>query len=185
MLKEAITDKTKWFIFASPTNPTGATYTREQIQNSPTFYLSIPMSTFFAMTCTSIVFDGRSFATLIEVEPRLRRGRSPVTASPKHSMTGWRVGFAAGPAAYRRVVEDAITSTAGSRCGWTSGGGRCPVGTTGLRQRTHQRPQDRRDMLYDALNAIPGYDVIVERDVLVLFLRCFHRQDDACWKAHQ
>ena len=175
MLKEAISDKTKWFIFASPTNPTGATYTREQIRELADVLLEHPN---VYILCDDVyehlVYDGRSFATLIEVEPRLRdRTVTCNGVSKAYSMTGWRVGFAAGPAPLIAALSKMQSqSTAGSSAVGQAAAAAALLGPLDyVRERTKDL-QDRRDMLYDALNAIPGLRCDRPEGAMYLFCSC-------------
>jgi len=175
MLKEAITDKTKWFIFASPTNPTGATYTREQIRELADVLLEHPN---VYILCDDVyehlVFDGRSFATLIEVEPRLRERTITCNGVSKaYSMTGWRVGFAAGPAPLIAALSKMQSqSTAGSSAVGQAAAAAALLGPLDYVKERTKDLQDRRDMLYDALNAIPGLRCDRPEGAMYLFCSC-------------
>ena len=175
MLKEAISDKTKWFIFASPTNPTGATYTREQIRELADVLLEHPN---VYILCDDVyehlVFDGRSFATLIEVEPRLRdRTVTCNGVSKAYSMTGWRVGFAAGPAPLIAALSKMQSqSTAGSSAVGQAAAAAALLGPLDYVKERTKDLQDRRDMLYDALNAIPGLRCDRPEGAMYLFCSC-------------
>ena len=98
-LAAAITPQTKWFIFNSPSNPTGAAYTREEIKaltdvlvkHDHVWVLSDDIY-------EHLVYDGFRFTTPAEVEPRLKlRTLTLNGVSKAYSMTGWRIGYAGGP----------------------------------------------------------------------------------------
>jgi len=105
-LEAAITPKTKWFIFNSPSNPTGAGYTRDELKaltdvlmrHRPVWVMSDDMY-------DQLVFDDFRFCTPAEVEPGLYD--RPLTCngvSKAYAMTGWRIGYAAGPVALIKAM---------------------------------------------------------------------------------
>jgi aspartate aminotransferase len=98
-LEAAITPNTKWFLFNSPSNPTGAGYTREDLKALTDVLLRHPHV--WVMTddmYEHLVYDGFEFATPAEVEPRLYDRTLTINGVSKaYCMTGWRIGFAGGP----------------------------------------------------------------------------------------
>lgn len=98
-LEAAITPKTKWFIFNSPSNPTGAGYTAEELKGLTDVLLRHPHV--WVMTddmYEHLAFDGFEFATPAQVEPQLYDRTLTVNGVSKaYAMTGWRIGYAAGP----------------------------------------------------------------------------------------
>ena len=100
-LEAAITPKTKWFIFNSPSNPTGAAYSRAEIaglaevlqRHSHVHILSDDIY-------EHLVYDGFEFAAMAQVAPELyNRTLTMNGVSKGYAMTGWRIGFAGGDAA--------------------------------------------------------------------------------------
>ncbi|PYC48861.1 aspartate transaminase [Litorivita pollutaquae] len=98
-LEAAITPKTKWFIFNSPSNPTGAGYTRDELKALTDVLLRHPHV--WVMTddmYEHLVYDDYVFCTPAEVEPKLyERTLTCNGVSKAYAMTGWRIGYAAGP----------------------------------------------------------------------------------------
>ena len=98
-LESAITPKTKWFIFNSPSNPTGAGYTRDELKGLTAVLMRHPQV--WVMTddmYEHLVFDDFKFCTPAEVEPGLYdRTLTCNGVSKAYAMTGWRIGYAAGP----------------------------------------------------------------------------------------
>ena len=98
-LEAAITPKTKWLIFNSPSNPTGAGYNREQLKALTDVLLRHPHV--WVMTddmYEHLVFDDFEFVTPAQVEPALYdRTLTCNGVSKAYAMTGWRIGYAAGP----------------------------------------------------------------------------------------
>jgi aspartate aminotransferase len=99
-LDRAITPKTKWLIFNSPSNPSGAAYTKDELRALADVLLKHPQV--WVLTddmYEHLVYDGFRFFTLAQVEPALyERTLTMNGVSKAYSMTGWRIGYAAGPA---------------------------------------------------------------------------------------
>ncbi|NIZ15152.1 pyridoxal phosphate-dependent aminotransferase [Phaeobacter sp. HF9A] len=98
-LEAAITPKTKWLIFNSPSNPTGAGYTRDELKALTDVLLRHPHV--WVMTddmYEHLAYDDFTFCTPAEVEPALYdRTLTCNGVSKAYAMTGWRIGYAAGP----------------------------------------------------------------------------------------
>ena len=99
-LDRAITPKTKWLIFNSPSNPSGAAYSAMELRALADVLLRHPhMWVLTDDMYEHLVYDGFRFATLAQVEPALYdRTLTMNGVSKAYSMTGWRIGYAAGPA---------------------------------------------------------------------------------------
>ena len=101
VLERAITPKTKWLIFNSPSNPTGAAYSREEIKAVTDVLLKHPHV--WIMTddiYEHLLYDGNKFHTVAEVEPGLFDRTLTINGLSKaYCMTGWRLGYAGGPVA--------------------------------------------------------------------------------------
>ena len=98
-LEAAITPKTKWFIFNSPSNPSGAAYSHDELKALTDVLMRHPHA--WVMTddmYEHLVYDDFTFATPAEVEPGLYDRTLTVNGVSKaYCMTGWRIGYAGGP----------------------------------------------------------------------------------------
>jgi aspartate aminotransferase len=98
-LEAAISDKTKWLILNTPSNPSGAAYTAEELRGLADVLLRHPHV--YVLTddiYEVLVYDGRAFSTIAEIEPRLMdRTVTMNGVSKSHAMTGWRIGYCTGP----------------------------------------------------------------------------------------
>src|ERR1700759_2717666 len=98
-LEKAITPKTKWLIFTQPSNPAGACYTREQLKGLTDVLMKHPHV--WVLTddmYEHLVYGGFKFTTVLEVEPGLyERTLTMNGVSKAYAMTGWRIGYCAGP----------------------------------------------------------------------------------------
>ena len=124
-LEAAITPKTKWLIFNSPSNPTGAGYTRSELKGLTDVLMRHPHV--WVMTddmYEHLVYDDFTFCTPAEVEPALYpRTLTTNGVSKAYCMTGWRIGYAAGPVeliAAMRKVQSQSTSNPCSISQWAA-----------------------------------------------------------------
>ena len=158
-LEAAITPQTKWLIFNSPSNPTGAGYRRDELMALTQVLLRHPHV--WLMTddmYEHITFDGFAFSTPAQVEPALYDRTLTVNGVSKaYAMTGWRIGYAAGPGvlvdAMRKVQSQSTTNPCSLRQ-WAAvealnGPQADLVPNAALFQR-------RRDMVVEMLNAAEG-----------------------------
>ena len=105
-LEAAITPKTKWFIFNSPSNPTGAGYTRDELKALTDVLMRHPQVWVMSDDMYEhLVFDDFKFCTPAEIEPGLYdRTLTCNGVSKSYAMTGWRIGYAAGPIALIKAM---------------------------------------------------------------------------------
>ncbi|HMM15631.1 MAG TPA: pyridoxal phosphate-dependent aminotransferase [Parvibaculum sp.] len=98
-LEKAITPKTKWFIFNSPSNPTGAAYTHDELKKLTDVLLRHPHVWILSDDMYEhLSYDGFKFVTPAQVEPKLYdRTLTMNGVSKAYAMTGWRIGYCAGP----------------------------------------------------------------------------------------
>jgi aspartate aminotransferase len=98
-LDRAITPKTKWLVFNSPSNPTGAAYSQAELKALTDVLLKHPHV--WVLTddmYEHLLYDGHKFFTIAQVEPKLyERTLTMNGLSKAYCMTGWRLGYAAGP----------------------------------------------------------------------------------------
>lgn len=97
MLEEAITVKTKVLVLNSPSNPTGAVYSPQELQELAKILLKHPNIYIISDDIYEhIVFDGKEFCNIAQVEPKLKDRTVTVNGVSKgYAMTGWRLGYAA------------------------------------------------------------------------------------------
>jgi len=124
-LEAAITPKTKWFIFNSPSNPTGAGYTWDELKALTDVLLRHPHVWIMSDDMYEfLAFDGFKFCTPAEVEPKLYdRTLTCNGVSKAYAMTGWRIGYAAGPVELigaMRKIQSQSTSNPNSIAQWAA-----------------------------------------------------------------
>jgi aspartate aminotransferase len=101
VLDKAITPKTKWFVFNAPSNPTGAAYSADDLKKLTDVLMQPKNAHVWVLTddmYEHLLYDGLKFFTPAQVEPRLYdRTLTMNGLSKAYCMTGWRLGYAAGP----------------------------------------------------------------------------------------
>lgn len=174
-LAEAIGPKTRWLILNSPSNPTGAVYDRDELQALAEVLLAHPQVLILADDIYEhLLFDGRDFLTLAQVEPRLAaRTLTMNGVSKAYAMTGWRIGFATGP----RWLLEAMEKLQGQQ---TSGA--CSISQHAAIAAlddpkdfiAHSREvfQRRRDFMVELLNQAPGISCEVPDGAFYAFADC-------------
>ena len=172
-LEAAITPRSKWLLFSSPSNPTGATYDATHLEALAEVLSRHPH---VHVLCDDVyehlIFDGRRFATLAEVSPALRERTVTCNGVSKaYSMTGWRVGFAGGP---RHIIAAMSKMQSQSTSGVSAvSQAAAAAALTGPLDYVHQRTanlQHRRDLLFDRLAQIP--ELTCHRPEGAMYLYC-------------
>ena len=158
-LEAAITPNTKWLIFNSPSNPTGAGYSREELKELTDVLLRHPQV--WVMTddmYEHLAYDGFEFCTPAQVEPQLYdRTLTCNGVSKAYAMTGWRIGYAAGPEpliAAMRKVQSQSTSNPCSVSQWAAV--EALNGPQDFLASNNDVFKRRRDLVVGMLNAIDG-----------------------------
>lgn len=158
-LEAAITPKTKWLILNSPSNPTGAAYTRADLRALADVLLKHPHV--WVMTddmYEHLVYDGFEFTTIAQVEPKLLdRTLTLNGVSKAYSMTGWRVGYAAGPAELIKAM-DIIQSQSTTHTSSISQAAAAAAlnGPQDFLKDWRKQFQARRDLVVEMLNQAKG-----------------------------
>ena len=158
-LEAAITPRTRWVIFNSPSNPTGAGYSRDELTALTDVLLRHPHV--WVMTddmYEHLAYGDFEFCTPAQVEPGLHdRTLTCNGVSKAYCMTGWRIGFAAGPErliAAMRKIQSQSTSNPCTISQWAAVA--ALNGPHDFIAENNAVFQRRRDLVVDALNAIPG-----------------------------
>ena len=117
-LEAAITPKTKWFIFNSPSNPTGAGYTRAELKALCDVLMRHPQVWVMSDDMYEHqVFDDFEFSTPAEIEPGLYdRTLTCNGVSKAYAMTGWRIGYAGGPVALIKAMGTIQSQSTSNPC---------------------------------------------------------------------
>ncbi len=174
-LERAITPKTKWLILNQPSNPTGACYTRDQLKALTDVLLRHPHV--WVLTddmYEHLVFGGFEFHTIVEIEPRLYdRTLTMNGVSKAYAMTGWRIGYCAGPreliAAMAKLQSQSATNAA-SISQWAAV--EALNGTQDFIPKNQKIFEERRDLVVSMLNQAKGIQCSVPEGAFYVYPSC-------------
>ncbi len=174
-LARAITPRTKWFVFNSPSNPTGAAYSAEELRGIADVLLDNPHVWILTDDMYEhLVYDDFTFATLAEVEPKLYdRTLTMNGVSKAYAMTGWRIGYAAGPVELinaMRKVESQSTSNPTSISQWAA-----VEALNGPQDFIPERNavfKERRDLVVGMLNQAKGLQCPMPEGAFYVYPSC-------------
>ncbi|WP_431300407.1 pyridoxal phosphate-dependent aminotransferase [Tabrizicola sp. BL-A-41-H6] len=158
-LEAAITPKTKWFIFNSPSNPTGAGYTRTELKALTDVLMRHPHVWVMSDDMYEhLVFDDFEFCTPAEVEPGLYdRTLTCNGVSKAYAMTGWRIGYAAGPVALIKAMGTIQSQSTSNPCSVSQYAAlEALSGPQDFLAPNRALFQRRRDLVVSMLNAAEG-----------------------------
>ena len=171
-LEAAISPKTKWLILNTPSNPSGAAYTADELRGLTEVLLRHPQVHILTDDIYEVlVYDGGSFATVAEVEPRLmERTLTMNGVSKSHAMTGWRIGYCTGPRELLGAMlklQSQSTTNPSSISQWAAVEAlNGPQGFLGDWRRVFQA---RRDLVVAGLNANTGMDCLTPEGAFYVF----------------
>lgn len=158
-LEAAITPKTKWFIFNSPSNPTGAAYTRAELKALTDVLVRYPHV--WVLTddmYEHLVYDDFEFTTVAQVEPELyERTLTLNGVSKAYCMTGWRLGYAGAPEFLIKAMatlQSQSTTNPSSITQWASV--EALDGPQDFIARNNAVFKERRDLVVSMLNQAKG-----------------------------
>ncbi|HEY8263315.1 MAG TPA: pyridoxal phosphate-dependent aminotransferase [Methyloceanibacter sp.] len=158
-LAAAITPKTKWFIFNSPSNPTGAAYTRDEIKVLTDVLVKHPQVWVLSDDIYEhLVYDDFKFTTPAQVEPKLKdRTLTMNGVSKAYSMTGWRIGYGGGPEPLIKAISTLQSQSTSNPCSisqWASV--EALEGPQDFLKDWVKSFQERRDLVVSMLNQAKG-----------------------------
>ena len=174
-LDAAITDKTKWFIFNSPSNPSGAAYSAEELKKLTDVLLKYPHVWILTDDMYEhLVYDKFVFATPAEVEPQLyERTLTMNGVSKAYCMTGWRIGYCAGPLALIKAmtkIQSQSTSNPTSISQWAALEALNGPQDFVAEHNTHFKR--RRDLVVKLLNDAQGIECITPEGAFYVYPSC-------------
>ncbi len=158
-LDAAITPRTKWVILNSPSNPSGAAYSRDDLKGLTDVLVAHPHV--WVMTddmYEHLVYDDFVFTTPAQVEPALYDRTLTVNGVSKaYAMTGWRIGYAGGPADLVKAMAKIQSQSTSNPCSISQAAAiEALSGPQDFIAERARAFRERRDLVVDLLNAIPG-----------------------------
>jgi aspartate aminotransferase len=174
-LDAAITPRTRWVFINSPSNPSGTAYSAVQLLPILEVVLNHPQVWVLADDIYEhILYDGLAFATPVAVLPALRERTLTVNGvSKSYAMTGWRLGYGAGPKAL--IAAMAVVQSQATSCASSISQAAAVAALTGPQDVVAERCrafQARRDLVVAALNASPGLRCRVPEGAFYTFASC-------------
>jgi len=173
-LKKAINKKTKWLIINSPSNPTGSCYTKEEIQelskilikNKNVFILSDDIY-------EHITYDGFEFFTIAQIKALKERTLTMNGVSKSYSMTGWRIGYGAGPKdIIKAMAKIQSQSTTNPSSISQAAAVEALNGVQDFIKTRSDSFKERRDFVVESLNNIPGLSCLKPNGAFYVFPNC-------------
>jgi len=173
-LKKAITKKTKWLIINSPSNPTGSCYTKKEIQelskilikNKKVFILSDDIY-------EHIIYDGFEFFTIAQIKALKDRTLTMNGVSKSYSMTGWRIGYGAGPKdIIKAIAKIQSQSTTNPSSISQAAAVEALNGTQDFIKTRSESFKERRDFVVKTLNNIKGLSCLKPNGAFYVFPNC-------------
>lgn len=174
-LKAAITPRTRWLILNSPSNPTGAVYSRFELQALADVLLEHPQVLVLSDDIYEhLIFDDLEFFTIAQVEPRLcERVLTMNGVSKAYAMTGWRIGFGTGPAWLIEAMEKLQgQQTSGASTISQHAALAALTGPQDCIKQFRAAFQKRRDLVVKLLNEAPGLRCEVPQGAFYAFASC-------------
>lgn len=174
-LEAAITPKTKWLIFNSPSNPSGAAYTHDELKALTDVLVKHPHVWILTDDMYEhLTYGDFKFATPVEVEPSLKdRTLTMNGVSKAYAMTGWRIGYAAGPLELIKamdMIQGQQTSGACSIAQWAA-----VEALNGPQDFIKERRdifEQRRDLVVSMLNQATGITCPVPEGAFYVYPSC-------------
>ncbi|WP_419903820.1 pyridoxal phosphate-dependent aminotransferase [Kiloniella sp.] len=174
-LEEAITDKTKWVLLNSPSNPTGAAYSYDEMKA----LTDVLKRHEHVMILTDdmyekLVYDDFEFVTPAQVEPSLYdRTLTMNGVSKAYCMTGWRIGYCGGPTALIKAMAKIQSQSTSNPCSVSQAAAVEAIrGDQGFIAKHNDVFKARRDMVVDLLNDCPGINCSKPEGAFYVYPSC-------------
>jgi aspartate aminotransferase len=174
-LEAAITPRTRWLLLNSPSNPTGASYSEAEYRALADVLARHPQ----VLIATDdiyehIRFDGNRTAHLLSVAPELRdRALAINGVSKTYAMTGWRIGWIAGPRDLVNALDTLLSQSAGSCCAISQAAATVALnGDQSFVAESVATYRQRRDQTLALINRIPGLSCRSPDGAFYLYVNC-------------
>jgi aspartate aminotransferase len=174
-LADAVTPRTRWLLINSPSNPTGASYTKADYQALGEVLLAYPHVLLMTDDIYEhIRFDGARTPHLLAAVPELRNRVLAVNGVSKtYAMTGWRIGYAAGPADIVEAIRTMLSQSSGNCCSISQAAATEALnGDQSFVAESVIVYRQRRDAVLAWINAIPGLSCTPPAGAFYLYINC-------------
>ena len=173
-LEKFITPKTKWIILNSPSNPTGACYSENDIREIAKVLEKHPHVYILSDDIYEhVTYEGFKFFTIAQIESLKERVLTMNGVSKAYSMTGWRIGYAAGPKEIiKAIAKIQSQSTTNPSSISQAASVEALSGTQDFIKKRADSFQERRDFVVKALNDIDGIECLNPDGAFYVFPSC-------------
>ncbi len=175
LLEKKISNKTKWFIINSPCNPTGAVYSKEEIKELSSVLLKYPSIMILSDDIYEhIIYDHKTFKNILNVEPKLFDRTFIVNGVSKaYSMTGWRIGYGAGPQKIIKAIAKIQSQSTTNPCSISQmAASRALDQPKDFLKDWLKKFEERRNYLLNFFNSIEGFEAFQPEGAFYLFVSC-------------
>jgi aspartate aminotransferase len=174
-LAEAITPRTKWVLLNSPSNPSGAAYTAAELKALAHVIVGAPnVHVLTDDIYEHLVYDGFTFSTIAQVEPALYpRTLTMNGVSKAYAMTGWRIGYAAGPESIIRGMAAVMGHSTSNPCSISQYASvEALNGTQDFIPTNQALFEGRRNLVVSMLNQAPGLSCPTPEGAFYVYPSC-------------
>ena len=174
-LEKSITDKTKWLMLNSPSNPTGSLYSKQELQKLADVLLRYTQVLIMSDDIyEKVIYDDLEFSTIASVEPKLKdRCLTLNGVSKSYCMTGWRLGYCGAPkeiiAAMNKIQSQSTTSTSSISMAASV---EALNGSQDFIDEHNQAFVRRRDLVVNLLNQIDGLSCLTPQGAFYVYPSC-------------
>lgn len=174
-LQAAITPRTKWFIFNSPSNPSGMGYSYNEILEIAKVLVEHPHVLILSDDIYEhLAYDDFTFYTIAQVEPQLFDRTLTVNGvSKSHAMTGWRIGYGGGPEWLIKAMTKVQSQTTSNPCSISQAAAKeALLGDQCFIVEWQEIYATRRDIVYNGFAEIPGFKCHKPQGTFYMYLEC-------------
>ena len=174
-LEAAITPRTKWIILNSPSNPTGAAYSRAELKALTDVLVRHPQVWLLTDEIYEhLVYDGFEFFSVAQIEPRLyERTLTLNGVSKAYCMTGWRIGYAAGPVELIKGIAAVQSQSTSNPCSISQAASVAALnGPQDFIPKHNAEFRRRRDMVVEMLNKAKGIHCLTPEGAFYVYPSC-------------
>ena len=174
-LEKSITDKTKWLMLNSPSNPTGSLYSKQELKELAKVLLKYPQVLIMSDDIyEKVIYDNLEFTTIASVEPKLKdRCLTLNGVSKAYCMTGWRLGYCGASkeiiAAMNKIQSQSTTSTSSISM---AAAVEALNGPQGFIKDHNEAFVRRRDLVVNLLNNIDGLSCLTPEGAFYVYPSC-------------
>ncbi|WP_071131445.1 pyridoxal phosphate-dependent aminotransferase [Enterococcus timonensis] len=170
-LEKYRTDKTKVLLMNSPANPTGMIYTKEELTALADYCLAHDLFVVTDDIYSQLVYHGAEFASMVNMRPAMKENTLVITGVSKtYAMTGWRIGFAAGPVKLIHAMSEIQSHSTSNPAAVSQ---YAAIEALNGSQKEAEKMQEtfskRLDAAYDLVVVLPGFSLVKPQGAFYLF----------------